>query len=272
MNERGAPSTTFPYGEDLHFKYRLSNRTGTSIRWNQYYGLPVIASFSVFLGQKELGGTLLGRVPEATSGLLQNDGSIDYETSWLSNPGSAWLPPGDYVLWAQCISEFEGHSPPAPQTFPLKIVPRTPGEEQVFSLFYEPWSFIGFCLVDGNLYWASVLRSRRGDYTLTGALLAESQAAADNCLRELVTGKCLRQSIFGPRTLSGSQVTTLLRLMAEFPQIQPEVDEACDACGSVRYHFGNAVHEVPPCTVGPPEYLAHAYDLVWFVYAVAQQR
>ena len=268
-DEQGKRTSMFAYGDDIHFEYRLSNWTGTSVQWNQPY-YSVLAGFSVFLGQDNLGSTLLGLdIQDAGSGALQSGETVAYETSWLSNPGSAWLPPGDYEVWASSTREFEDHPRPAQQTMRIKVVPRMSGDELVFGLYYETWTFGIFCLQEGDLYWASIFKSRRGDYNLTGAVLVESDATGNDCLPELVTGNCLRQSIIGPRVLSGTQVSSLLRLMAEFPQVVPEVNTACDPCLWARYHFGEAIHRTSPCATGPAEYVAHVGDLARFMIGVA---
>src|SRR5262249_5996026 len=157
-NADGRPSSVFKYGEDLFLEYRLANLTGTDVRFNTYYD--ALAGFGVYSSESGIGGstlTALGHAP--VPGVLRNATSLAYKTSWLSSPTTFWLLPGDYELSAYAAAEFEGYAPPQHETLHFRVVS---DEEHIFSVSGQ--GFLNDCAFEGQVYWASVFRSRQGVY------------------------------------------------------------------------------------------------------------
>src|SRR5262249_11846516 len=204
----------------------------------------------------------LGHAP--VPGVLRNATSLAYKTSWLSSPTTFWLLPGDYELSAYAAAEFEGYAPPQHETLHFRVVS---DEEHIFSVSGQ--GFLNDCAFEGQVYWASVFRSRQGVYTLRAGVFTASEQPSGECFHVRYPDLCLRQSIVGPRTLTAAQVATLQRLMAEFPRVQPAGDSSFDPCFFTSYRIGSEVHGVSPCVTGPPEYVEHQWDLLTFVKSLA---
>lgn len=268
LNADGVPTTVFRYGENIVFDYAARNRTGEDLAWHGYYA-SFPASFTCLSKNTSVGGTLTGRDPSQISGVLPDGAVIAYRTSWQANPALPRLVPGQYEVWGRLSFSFDAYRETSARTASITVLPPA-GRQHVFSLAKEAWAFGTFALEEGDLFWASIFRNSSDQYELTASVLVESDDPEAACLPELGlpgngTNRCLRQEILSPVLLDAAQRNALDELILEFPSVPPRINGACDPAMRLRYHLGNDIRHVNPCTFGPQEYLDHAWDLAEFV-------
>jgi hypothetical protein len=271
LNESGVPTSTFRYGEDIVFDYSIRNGTGEDLTWQGYYeSFPV--GFRCRSGRTELGSNLTGVRPAKTSGVFEDGRTITSRTSWQSNPAMPSLPPGEYEVWGGPSFSIDDYQ--TTDTYRAATITVLPplDREYVFSLAKQTWIFGIFGLKTGNLFWADIFRNSSGKYELYASVLVESENPEVVCLPEFGTGECLRQELLPPILLDATEQNTLDELIRDFPTVAPQINGACDPAVTLRYHLGDGIHEVTPCTTGPPEYTEHAWDLAGFVEGVVRGR